>query len=57
MGEFVLPYEAVRTAPDPDAALLEFLETTYRAAARLAQWDEGLECGLGEPRRPRQVSQ
>jgi hypothetical protein len=56
MGEFVLPYEAVRTAPDPDAALLEFLETTYRAAARLAQWDEGLECGIGEPRRPRQVS-
>jgi hypothetical protein len=43
-GEFVLPYEAVRTAADPDAALLEFLESTYEAAANLAKWDRaGLE--------------
>ncbi len=39
LREFVLPYEAVRTAPDPDGVLLEFLETTYDAAADLAGWD------------------
>jgi hypothetical protein len=37
--EFVLPYEAVRTSADPDAALLEFLQTTYEAAAVNADWD------------------
>ena len=37
--EFILPYEAVRTAADPDATLLSFLETTYAAAADLAGWD------------------
>jgi hypothetical protein len=56
LGEFVLPYEVVRSAPDPDAALLTFLETTYAAAADLAAWDRGaLECGEGAPRRPRPV--
>jgi hypothetical protein len=39
MGEFFLPYDAVRAAPDPEAALLEFLQTTYEAAADLAGWD------------------
>ncbi len=39
LGEFVLPYEAVRTAPDPDAALISFLTSTYEAAADLAGWD------------------
>jgi hypothetical protein len=39
LGEFLLPYAAVRTAPDPDAALLAFLQTTYEAAAELARWD------------------
>lgn len=39
LGEFVLPYEAVRTVDDPDAALLAFLETTYAAAADLGDWD------------------
>ncbi len=39
LGEFLLPYEAVRTAPDPDAALLDFLQTSYEAAADLAKWD------------------
>jgi hypothetical protein len=39
LGEFVLPYEAVRSAADPDQALLSFLQTTYEAAANLAQWD------------------
>ena len=38
-GEFVLPYEAVRTSPSPDATLMEFLETTYAAAAKLLHWD------------------
>ncbi|KQY96494.1 DUF5996 family protein [Brevundimonas sp. Root1423] len=56
LGEFLLPYEAVRTAPDPDAALLSFLQTTYEAAADLAGWDRAaLECEEGLPRRPRRV--
>ncbi|HWE23362.1 MAG TPA: DUF5996 family protein [Myxococcales bacterium] len=37
--EFVLPYEAVRTASDPEGAVLEFLQSTYEAAATLAGWD------------------
>ncbi|HHP7233560.1 MAG TPA: DUF5996 family protein [Desulfobacterales bacterium] len=36
---FLLPYEAVRTADDPDAALLEFLQSTYEAAANNAGWN------------------
>lgn len=39
LGEFVLPYEVVRDADDPDAVLLEFLERTYAAAADRADWD------------------
>ena len=39
-GEFILPYEAVRTAEDPAQALLLFLQTTYDAAATLATWDQ-----------------
>ncbi len=39
LGEFVLPYEIVRTAADPDAVLLEFLHTTYTAAAETARWN------------------
>lgn len=38
-GEFVLPYDAVRLAASPDAALLEFLQSTYEAAATLAHWN------------------
>ena len=38
-GEFLLPYEAVRTAKDPDAMLLDFFQSTYEAAAELADWD------------------
>jgi len=38
LGEFVLPYAAVREADDPDAYLLEFLESTFQAAATLAAW-------------------
>jgi hypothetical protein len=45
-GEFVLPYAAVRAAPDPTAALLDFFETTYAGAAELAGWDRAaLEVG------------
>jgi hypothetical protein len=39
LGEFILPYEAVRTADAPDEALLSFLQTTYDAAAVTAHWD------------------
>jgi hypothetical protein len=39
--EFVLPYEAVRTSEDPDATLLDFLQTTYEAGASLLHWDRG----------------
>ena len=39
LGEFVLPYDAVRTAADPDAALLAFLRDTYAAGADRAGWD------------------
>ena len=54
LGEFLLPYDAVRTARDPDAALMEFLQSTYDAAADLAKWDrKALECGIGEPGKPR----
>jgi hypothetical protein len=39
MGEFVLPYEAVRRAASPEAELLDFLQSTYEAAANLGGWD------------------
>jgi hypothetical protein len=39
LGEFVLPYELVRTARDPDTTLLEFLQATYDAAADTGDWD------------------
>jgi len=38
LGEFVLPYDAVRSAADPDAAVLAFFQSTYEAAADLAGW-------------------
>jgi hypothetical protein len=39
VGQFILPYDAVRQAGDPDALLLSFLQETYAAAANLAKWD------------------
>jgi hypothetical protein len=39
MGEFILPYEAVRTADDPDDAIRQFVTSTYDRAATLAGWD------------------
>jgi hypothetical protein len=57
LGEFLLPYDAVRTAPDPDAALLAFLQSTYDAAADAGSWDRpGLECQPGLPGVPRPVT-
>jgi len=50
LGEFILPYDAVRTASDPDQALLDFLQSTYEAAANCAKWDRAaLECAPGRP--------
>jgi hypothetical protein len=54
LGEFILPYETVRTAADPDRTLLDFLQSTYVAAADLGRWDRAaLECAIGTPGQPR----
>ncbi|MGA7195714.1 DUF5996 family protein [Roseiarcus sp.] len=56
LGEFILPYDAARAAPDPGRALMDFLQSTYEAAAELGRWDRAaLDCPLGEPGRPRLV--
>ena len=39
VGEFLLPYDIVRSAADPDARLTEFLKATYSAAADCGKWD------------------
>jgi hypothetical protein len=39
MGEFILPYNVVRTTKSPDEVLLSFLQSTYEAAATCANWD------------------
>ncbi|MGH9158833.1 MAG: DUF5996 family protein [Vicinamibacteraceae bacterium] len=50
LGEFILPYETVAVAADPDALLLDFLSSTYAAAAETGRWDRAaLECPLGVP--------
>jgi hypothetical protein len=49
LGEFILPYDAVRSARDPDATLLEFLQSTYEAAADLARWDRAALEWDGKP--------
>jgi hypothetical protein len=52
MREWVLPYEAVRTAADPDRAALDFFQSTYEAAATLGGWDRAsLERGKSDPLR------
>ena len=38
--EFILPYDAVRTAKSPDDLLLEFAQSTYDAASTLGEWDQ-----------------
>jgi len=56
LGEFILPYDAVRNAAQPDQALLDFLQSTYEAAADAAKWDrDALECTPGEPGVVRQI--
>ncbi len=56
LGEFILPYEAVRAAAQPDQMLLDFLQGTYEAAANAAKWDrDALECAPGRPGVPRQI--
>jgi hypothetical protein len=49
LHEFILPYDAVRQAESPDAVLLDYLQSTYEAAANLAQWDRS---SLEYARRP-----
>lgn len=57
LGEFVLPYEAVRSAAEPEAELLRFLQSSYAAVADLAKWDrEALELPFGSVGRPREVA-
>jgi hypothetical protein len=54
LGEFILPYDAVRTAANPDEALLAFLQSTYEGAANAAKWDrDALECAMGQAGVPR----
>lgn len=51
MGEFFLPYEAVRNSDNPDQLLLQFLESTYDAVATKGDWDrDKLEAPSGYPR-------
>ncbi|HXX04260.1 MAG TPA: DUF5996 family protein, partial [Xanthobacteraceae bacterium] len=48
-GQFILPYDAVRNAANSQGTLMEFLQSTYDAAADLGKWDrQALECALGE---------
>jgi len=55
LGEFVLPYEAVRRASNPRRLLLDFLTSTFEAASVLGDWDNDLVCELGEKGVPRRV--
>lgn len=55
LGEFLLPYDVVRTSREPDATLLAFLSSTYEAAATVSKWDRAaVERPLGKPRVPLQ---
>lgn len=56
LGEFILPYDVVRNVAQPDQALLEFLQSSYEAAANAAKWDrDALECAVGRPGVVRQI--
>jgi hypothetical protein len=56
LGEFILPYDVVRTAPDPERVLLQFLQSSYEAAADLGDWHcHELECAPGQIGVPRIV--
>jgi Family of unknown function (DUF5996) len=57
LGEFLLPYEAVRTSSDPEGDLMRFLQSTYEVAAETAGWErQAVECSFGVPRVPRMVA-
>jgi hypothetical protein len=50
LGEFILPYDTVRAAAGPDSLLLDFLCSTYVAAADAGRWDRAaLETSIGVP--------
>jgi hypothetical protein len=51
-GEYLLPYDAVRVAADPDRAVGEFLESVYEASANLGGWDRRALEPASEPDRP-----
>ena len=54
LGEFVLSYDSVRRSSKPEATLLEFLQSTYAAAADAGEWPrQDLECAYGVPGKPR----
>lgn len=54
LSEFMLPYDAVQSDADPEAALMAFLVSTYEAAADLGAWDRDLlECSPGQARKVR----
>lgn len=56
LGEWVLPWDVARAAPDPAATVSAFLQSTYAAAADLGRWDRSaLECGIGKPDVPRAI--
>lgn len=52
LGEFLLPYDAVRTAQDPNATLMAFLQSTFEAAVSTGDWDRSMERSFGECGRP-----
>jgi len=57
LSEYILPYDAVARADDPERALMDFLTSTYEAAASLGKWDRAaLECAVGVPGKPRAVT-
>jgi hypothetical protein len=56
LSEYILPYDAVRISKDPDRVLMDFLQSTYEAAASAGNWDRAaLECPIGVPGRPRAI--
>lgn len=52
LGEFILPYDEVRRAADPDAAVQDFLQSTYEAGANLGGWDRSALEPAARPDRP-----
>lgn len=55
LREFVLPYDEVRQASSPDAVLLEFLQSSYEAAANLGKWDRAMLERIADPRKQRSM--